>query len=165
MRDFLAAVSFWLMRAAHASRYRLRRLLGEKAAIQGVRVILVRDNRVCLVRHWYAPWAWTLPGGGVKRRENVFEAAEREVQEETKLRVRSIEGILGTYTGPMGKGDTVIVVHSRDFDGSLALMPSLEIAERCFFDLAELPHSLSPGNRRRIEEFRSGICMLDRAPW
>src|SRR3990167_11439219 len=66
--------------------------------IQGVRIILVQERRVVLVSHWYAPWAWTLPGGGVERGETPEQAAIREAREETGFEVKTIAGEIGTYT-------------------------------------------------------------------
>lgn len=44
-------------------------------------------------RHGEALSVWTLPGGGVEQGESIFEAAKREVVEETGLEVR----VTGTF--------------------------------------------------------------------
>src|SRR3989344_5885511 len=93
---------------------------------QGVRIIIIDDRRVLLVSHWYAPWTWTLPGGGVDKDETAEEAAKREAFEETGLKIKSIAGEIGTYTGPMGKRDLLTAFYTGDFDASLALTPKLE---------------------------------------
>ncbi len=52
--------------------------------------IVVRDGRLLLVRHAGAGDAWwSPPGGGVEGGETLLAAAEREVWEETNLRVRA----------------------------------------------------------------------------
>lgn len=55
----------------------------------GVGVVVWRGDRVLLVRRGRAPRAgeWGLPGGGQEVGETVFEAAEREVAEETGIRI------------------------------------------------------------------------------
>jgi len=143
--------------AAHAARYLARRVFGQERTSHGARVILVREGRVVLVRHWYAPGVWTLPGGGVGANETLEEAAKREVLEETGLAVNSFGGELGTYHGLMGKRDTVTVLFTEDFGGNLKFSPSFEIMERGFFEFDNLPKTLSPANRRRIEAYLNGI--------
>ena len=51
----------------------------------GIGVVVWRDDRVLLVRRAKAPnlGQWSLPGGGQEIGETVFEAAIREVAEET----------------------------------------------------------------------------------
>ncbi|MFA7309291.1 MAG: NUDIX domain-containing protein [Candidatus Paceibacterota bacterium] len=149
--------------ALHIIRYWVSILMGDEGS-QGVRIILVDDRRVLLVAHWYAPWTWTLPGGGVDRGETAEAAAMREALEETGLKVNSVAGEIGTYTGSMGKRDLLTVFYTGDFSGSLALTPNFEIMARSWFDIDNLPAELSPANRRRIEAYRDGI-RGERARW
>ena len=131
-------------------------LQGRKGS-QGARIIIVDDRKVLLVAHWYAPWTWTLPGGGVDKSETPEQAAMREAVEETGLKVKSIAGEIGTYTGTLGKMDKVTVFYSGDFEGSLNMVPSFEIMARSWFDIDNLPPEISPANRRRIEAYRDGV--------
>ncbi len=147
-------LSLFLIWAAGASRYWLTL---STQSIRGVRVIVVDERRVLLVAHWYAPWAWTLPGGGVSKNESPEDAAMREVREETGLRVRSLGGTVGTYEGTWGRHDLAVVYWTGDFEGSLALKPNLEIMARSWFDIDTLPEELSPANRRRIHAYRDGV--------
>src|SRR3989344_9412172 len=68
-------------------------------SIQGVRIILVQDRKVVLVSHWYAPWTWTLPGGGGNKGETPEAAAAREAKEETGFDLKSLAGESGNYKG------------------------------------------------------------------
>ena len=54
----------------------------------GVGILLVRDNKLLLVKRKYDPDAgyWSIPGGHLDLGERVKEAAEREVFEETGLK-------------------------------------------------------------------------------
>lgn len=61
---------------------------------------LIRNETILMVRHVEPTGSyWTLPGGGVEAGETLAEAAEREVFEETGLRVRPVrllwEGVYG----------------------------------------------------------------------
>ena len=156
LRRFGMYLSLSIIELVHIVRFWLAVFRGDTGA-QGARVILVDDRRVLLVSHWYAPWTWTLPGGGVNKSETPEEAAMREAYEETGLKVRSIAGEIGTYTGSMGKKDKLKVFYTGDFEGSLAMRPNLEIMARSWFDLDSLPDELSPGNKRRIQSYKDGV--------
>lgn len=60
--------------------------------IVGVGAIVWRDDKVLLVRRAKPPrlGAWSLPGGAQKAGETVFEAACREVREETAISIHVI---------------------------------------------------------------------------
>ena len=156
-------ISLSLIGFSHFFRYWLSILRGEEGS-QGVRIIIIDDRRVLLVSHWYAPWAWTLPGGGVNSGETPELAASREAYEETGFKINSIAGEIGTYTGSMGRRDRLTVYYTGDFEGSLAMKPNLEIMARSWFDLDTLPGELSPANRRRIEAYKAGV-REERAEW
>ena len=149
-------ISLSLIGLSHFVRYWLSRLRG-RGDVQGVRIIIMQDRLVVLVSHWYAPWVWTLPGGGVEKDETPEQAAMREAEEETGLKIKSLAGEIGTYTGSMGKRDKVKVFYTGDFEGNLTLLPSLEIMGRSWFDIDTLPDEISPANRRRIEAYRAGV--------
>lgn len=163
MRRASMQLSVGLIVAAHMFRYFLRRSFG-KHPTQGVRIILVRNGRVVLVKHWYAPGVWTMPGGAVDLRETGEEAAKREALEETGFTVNRIEGEVGTYTGQWGEKDIVQVFFTEDFEGGMRLIPDIEIMQRNLFDLNDLPDTLSPANRRRIEAYKRGV-RNERGEW
>jgi predicted DNA-binding helix-hairpin-helix protein len=94
----------------------------------GVRILLVRDSQVLLVRHSYQD-AWFLPGGGVKRGENLDEY----------------------------KSDHIAMFLSNDFRTKRE--GDFEIEKVSFFPLKQLPEDISPGSRRRIEEYIAGERM------
>jgi ADP-ribose pyrophosphatase YjhB (NUDIX family) len=122
----------------------------------GVRGLVVDEhNHVLLVRHSYGPPTWHLPGGGVKRRESLVRALERELGEEAGIEIEGPPKLLGAYSN-MSEGKshhiTVFVVDRwrRDADAP----PDKEIAAVDLFDAAALPADTSPGTRRRIEEWQ-----------
>jgi len=147
-------LSLTIISVVHAVRYWTS---FRTSSIQGVRIILVQDRKVVLVTHWYAPWTWTLPGGGVNKNEAPEAAAIRETKEETGFDVKSLAGEIGKYKGTWGRGDMIMVFYTGDFEGSLALTPNIEIMGRSWFDIDNLPEELSPANRRRIEAYRDGV--------
>jgi 8-oxo-dGTP pyrophosphatase MutT (NUDIX family) len=147
-------LSLSVIGAVHALRY-WTSFTG--SSIQGVRILILDDRKVLLVSHWYAPWAWTLPGGGIHKNEKPEGAAMREAREETGLVIKSVAGEIGRYRGRWGRGDLIAVYYTGDFEGSLSLTPNLEIMARSWFDIDNLPAEISPANRRRIEAYRAGV--------
>jgi ADP-ribose pyrophosphatase YjhB (NUDIX family) len=119
----------------------------------GVRLLAIQADRVLLVRHSYQN-AWFLPGGGVKRGETLEQAIRREAGEECGAVLSHLE-LLGAYS-QFGeyKSDHTILFLSRDLD--LVGRPDAEIERLAFFPLDRLPPDLSPGSRRRIEEYVQG---------
>jgi 8-oxo-dGTP diphosphatase len=66
----------------------------------GVGAVVLKEGRVLLVRRRVAPncGLWAIPGGGLKLGETLREGAEREVLEETEIKIRAREQI---YTGDL----------------------------------------------------------------
>jgi 8-oxo-dGTP pyrophosphatase MutT (NUDIX family) len=119
----------------------------------GVRVLLLRDDEVLLVRHTYRD-GWFLPGGGVKRRERLADAARREAREEAGATLRDLV-LVGLYANfGEHKSDHVALFASSDFD--VTGEHDEEIASVEWFALDALPADVSRGTRDRIAEFRSG---------
>lgn len=51
------------------------------------RAIFIVDDKVLLVKNWFGPGVWQLPGGGIQRKESPTDAVRREVYEELGLHV------------------------------------------------------------------------------
>jgi len=108
----------------------------------GVRIILVQEGEVLLVRHTYMP-GWHFPGGAMKRWETPLEAAAREANEEAGVELLeppTFLGIFTTYFG--GKSDHVAVYLCRKYRIRSA-SDRWEIAEVKRFTLDALPPQLS----------------------
>jgi len=119
----------------------------------GVRVMMIQDGKVLLVRHTYLD-GWFMPGGGVKRGETLDQAARREAHEEVGAQLNEIS-LIGAYSHFLEwKSDHNILFFSNDF--TLNGGHDREIAELHFFPLDKLPENLYPSHRRRLEEYRMG---------
>ena len=80
----------------------------------GVRVMMIQDGKVWLVRQTYMP-GWFMPGGGLKRGETLEQAARRETYEETGAQLKKVT-LLGAYTSFVDwKTDHGIVFLCKDF--------------------------------------------------
>ncbi len=65
-------------------------------AFERVRVICLRGDALLLVQHRWRDGShfWLLPGGGIKERETIEEAAVREVWEEAGVRIRVLRRLV-----------------------------------------------------------------------
>ncbi len=124
-----------------------------RPVVMGVRVMLVRNGEVLLVRQTYSP-GWYMPGGGLKRGETLEAAARREAAEEVGAELHNIS-LVGAYSNlKEWKSDHNILFLSTDFTLS-GQLDRREIAEMRFFPLDALPEGLWPGYRQRLEEYRA----------
>jgi ADP-ribose pyrophosphatase YjhB (NUDIX family) len=115
--------------------------------------IVVADGRVLLARRAYAPWkdAWGSPGGFCEPGEHPIETVEREVLEETGLRVTVI-GYIGVWVDdyadePGREGNEIINVayyRAEPIGGGEAAFDPAEVSELGWFAWDELPAELAP---------------------
>jgi ADP-ribose pyrophosphatase YjhB (NUDIX family) len=124
---------------------------------KGVRVMVLYQNEILLVRHWYNG-IYVMPGGGVHKNESPEIAAWREVKEETGIVLDKVDNLLGVYSNNKeGKNDTV---YCYVFKLKQKISPSntfnLEIADRKWFDIEHLPESVSKATIARIHEYDKG---------
>ncbi len=119
----------------------------------GVRVLLIKDGRVVLVKPIYQE-GWYLPGGGVKRKETPEQAARRECREEAGAEGDRLDlcGIFTQYV--QHKNDHIVVFLCSEF--TLVPEKDFEIEKVEAFPLDALPEDIRPGSRRRIEEYLQG---------
>ena len=128
----------------------------------GVRVMLIQDGKVLLVRHVYQD-GWFMPGGGMKRRETIEQAARRECYEEAGVEMQKIKlfGIFSNFSD--WKSDHIALFLSEHF--TMTDKKDSEIAEKKFFALDDLPESLGSGHRRRLHEYQAGLKHVQHGEW
>jgi ADP-ribose pyrophosphatase YjhB (NUDIX family) len=124
-----------------------------RPVLAGVRVLIIDDGQVMLVRHTYRR-GWFLPGGILARGETCEDGARREAREETGLELHVLE-LLGVYTSlARNLTDHVMVFIARP--GPTVGEPDHEIAEARWFPADNLPPGVDPSVPRRLAEFRRG---------
>lgn len=64
-----------------------------KAPLVGVGGVVIKEGKILLIRRAFEPGAgkWSVPGGLVEVGEKLSEACQREVEEETGLKVEALE--------------------------------------------------------------------------
>ncbi len=141
---------------------RLGRLVFRPITI-GVRALVLRDDEVLVVRQ-HGSGEWMMPGGGVARGETLRSAAEREVLEETGVRVTDSR-LLGLFTSVHeGMTNHVAVYVCRPLDPALDPDPrriDWEIAAARYFSRSALPPRTHEMVRRHLAEYDAGQIGLD----
>lgn len=128
----------------------------------GVRVMMIQDGKVWLVRQTYLR-GWFMPGGGVKRGEALEQAARREAFEETGAELGALT-LMGAYTHfKEWKTDHNIVFICADFE--FKGKPDSEIAELRAFPLNQLPEDLWGGHRQRLQDYLAGVAPPQFGEW
>ncbi len=117
----------------------------------GARALVVRDHKVFLIYHTYVP-DWYSIGGAVDKGETPIEAVERELFEEVGIKCTQKPQLFGIYYNPKSDRDDYVVFYIvKDFEQVAVTSPEILKAE--WFSLDALPDDLSPGTKRRIEEY------------
>lgn len=136
------------------------------AQTRGVRVMIVHQGSLVLVRHWYNT-LWVMPGGGINRHETPEQAAIREVREELGLDIAQLDYKLGDYANNKdGKNDTV-----HCFVVELAQRPAikkrlnLEVSDVAWYPFDSLPVGVSSATVRRISEHINSDRTDQVRPW
>ncbi|WKZ37268.1 MAG: NUDIX domain-containing protein [Anaerolineales bacterium] len=128
----------------------------------GVRVMLVENDAVWLVRHTYLP-GWFLPGGGLNRNETLEQAARREAREETGAELNGV-ALLGVFTNFIQwKTDHTVVFLCKDF--KITGKSDGEIAEVRIFPLRELPENTYTSHHSLLEKYRTGTLQSKFGEW
>jgi ADP-ribose pyrophosphatase YjhB (NUDIX family) len=118
----------------------------------GIRAIIEnQENQILLVKHNYAS-QWYLPGGKLKKGEDLLKGLERELIQEIGMSNFKVSRLLGTYLNNYeSKFDYISVFVIKEF--SISAKKHFEIEKITYFDNNNLPKNISPGTKRRINEY------------
>ena len=111
-----------------------------RPTVRGVKIAVMRDDMVLLVRPNYAHRLWTLPGGAVDRGETYEDAGRREVMEETGLSVDSLT-FIREYESVADFARSVNKVFAATAHSAEFSVDGIEIAEAGWFPLTSLPEN------------------------
>lgn len=128
----------------------------------GVKLMLIEEESIWLVQHSYQR-GWFLPGGGVKRDENLETAVRREAREELGASLQEVT-LFGMYSNiANSKSDHIAVFCCHAF--TLGQTDKAEIRAVQRFPLHQLPPDASHGTRRRVAEYLAGRTQATAERW
>jgi len=69
----------------------MKKNTNEKVPVSAVGAVVIRDSRILLVKRKHPPsqGLWAIPGGKIKWGETLQQAAEREIFEETGIKIKA----------------------------------------------------------------------------
>ena len=135
------------LRAAHGVRRRWWRIA--RVRLEGCRVLAFdRQGRVLLIRHSYGSGNWLLPGGGIARGEAPLLAAQRELAEETGLRLTDPR-CLAVIDEPLYGTINRVHLYAGTGQGTLCC-DGREVIEALFFAPGHWPDNVSPRFARQL---------------
>ena len=123
---------------------------------------LTEDGKIVLIKR--TGGSWSLPGGMVSYNETVAQALERELLEETGLKVDKIERVIGIYSAP----DRDSRFHAINIAVAVLVKPGemrqknrIEVRDVRAFSPENLPENLAHDCREQIEDyFKEKECVL-----
>lgn len=129
----------------------------------GVQAMLIRDGHILLVRHSYRP-GWSLPGGGVQRKETLETAVRRELHEELRVQAHALTlfGIYNNLGGHVSDHITLFLCETFDWQPDYR---TAEIAEARLFALRDLPPLRNKGIVRRVDTYLHSQSWPEHAVW
>jgi ADP-ribose pyrophosphatase YjhB (NUDIX family) len=141
----------FVMQLVYRAQKRMWKLVRPRT--RGVKVMLFNEEgEILLVRNSYgASHLFVLPGGGVRPWEDPVVAAEREIREELGCVLEGLRPISTHLTSAEGKRDTVYLFQAKL--GGRPQPDGIEVVEASFFQLDELPETVSPATTRRLAEW------------
>jgi len=131
--------------------------VGNRKFIIGIAALIFNDcGEILLFKHTYrTDCDWGFPGGYLKRDEALAGAIQREIYEESELRVRILDVLEIIRSEQMARLE---VLFRAELLGELQFSPSHEVSEARFFAVDALPELL-PEHRALIEKY--GVENLD----
>ena len=125
----------------------------------GVRVLLINNNKILLVRHTYIS-GWYTIGGGVDEGESPLQAIARELGEEVHINCDSFE-LFGFYYSNKQRRDDYVALYVAQVNSTEFEIDNKEIAQANWFSFDDLPSDISPATKRRIEEYLGRTTKTD----
>jgi len=117
--------------------------------------IVEREGRILLARRTFEPWkdCWYIPAGYLEAGECPDLAAEREIEEETGLKVKTLEIIDVFHYSDDPRGEGLLILYRCEWIGGVP-SASREVSELAFFSPQEIPANLAgEAHTRAVEQW------------
>ncbi len=125
--------------------------------------IMIKDGNKVLLGHRsknrkdtggiFEPDTWTFPGGKQEFSETIFEAAKREVKEETNLEIDDLEVFGASDDIQPSKHFVTIQIIANKHSGNLKVMEPTKEDEWKWFDLNNLPMNIYSPTKQFIDKY------------
>jgi 8-oxo-dGTP pyrophosphatase MutT (NUDIX family) len=127
----------------------------------GARAIVINpQNQVLLVKHTYQPH-WYTPGGGIQNGESIKAGLLRELKEEVGIIATGEVELFGIYHHTyLNVSDHPIIYIVKQYNQIESHSPEIESMQ--WFDYDYLPAMISPGTKRRLDEYFGKVKQSDR---
>ena len=131
----------------------------------GVGIMILKDNKVLLGKRHGDPkkadselhgeGSWTMPGGKLHFKEELEDAAFREVLEETGVKIDKEKLEIISVTNDMVEDAHFVTIGflCKDIEGEIKVMEPDEITEWRWFELNNLPSPIFFPSRKIIKNF------------
>ena len=139
--------------------------MDEKFPKVGVGVMIFKDNKVLLGHRHSDPrkadselqgeGTWTMPGGKLDFKEDLKDCAQREVFEETGIKINKEQIKIISVTNDTAADAHFITIGflCEDFEGDAKIMEPDEITEWKWFDLNNLPSPIFFPSEKILKKF------------
>ncbi|MGG6295541.1 NUDIX hydrolase [Leptolyngbya sp. AN02str] len=131
--------------------------------ITGTSVIpVLPDGNIVLIRR-SDNGLWSLPGGIVNWGEDIPTSLERELEEETGLKIVSMGRLVGVYSSPNRdpRFHSICVAVEVNVSGSFEVQDKLEVLDIRAFTPGDIPKDeLSHDHRQQLQDYFSGATRL-----
>jgi len=135
-------------RMTPAARIKIIRATQPKFTVSAAAVVVNEHSEVLLLDHVLRPFSnWGIPGGFINVNEPPEKAVEREIYEETGLKLKNVR-LVRVRTS----NRHVEILYRADASGT-AEAKSREINQARWFKIEEMPEEMSDGQKADAREF------------
>lgn len=127
----------------------------------GARALIIKDNKILLIKHTYID-NWYSVGGGVEKNESPLQAVKREIAEEVGIKLITEPKLFNVYHSNKEKRDDYIILYIAENFIEENHIDKDEILEKKWFDLNNLPSDISKSTKARIEEYLGLKALSDK---